>query len=190
MNSPLLSSAQGFARRVFRVADLDRMVEAGVIGEDERLELIDGEIVEMASKGNGHELVKTELNMFLGRNCPRHIRYTQEAGWRVDEITYLEPDFLIYPAALRISAVAPEAALLVIELAASSLAYDMGVKAALYARMGVRDYWVINVATRDTTIHRAPEGLAYSSIETFGPDTLLTPLYAEELAFSLDQLDL
>ena len=56
--------------RQFTIDDLDRMVEAGILGHDERVELIDGEIVAMSAKGNRHEGIKVSLTMLWGRVCP------------------------------------------------------------------------------------------------------------------------
>ncbi len=188
MNSVILSSATGFARRVFRVADVDRMVEAGVIGHDERLELIDGEIIEIAPKGIQHEWLKTDLNRHFGRTCPDGVNYTPEAGWRIDEFNYLEPDFLFYPISLRLDAVAPPKALLVIEIAASSLAYDRGVKAALYAHMGVQEYWVVNALNRETLVHRLPSPGGYGSVEAHLAEAMLQPEFIPEIAVRLGDL--
>jgi Uma2 family endonuclease len=70
----------------------------------------------------------------------------------------------------------PEDVLLLIEIAASSLAYDRGVKARLYARHGIREFWVIDADKRVTWVHTGPSGETWSSIVERGPqDALTTP---------------
>jgi len=61
MNVVATTAAEGFPRRAFTVDDISRMIEAGVIGEDEKFELIEGEIVMMAAKGVAHERIKSAL---------------------------------------------------------------------------------------------------------------------------------
>ena len=65
MNVAITRAAEGFTRRAFTVADVFRMIEAGIIDEDEQFELIEGEIVPMSPKGNQHEVIKLALNELL-----------------------------------------------------------------------------------------------------------------------------
>lgn len=67
-------------RRRFSVSDVVRMVEVGLIAEDERLEILDGEIVEMSPKGHGHEGLKGPSTRHWGRNCPAGFDFMQETG--------------------------------------------------------------------------------------------------------------
>ncbi len=181
MNTHHSSRTDGFAHRLFRVSDLDRMVEAGVIRPDERLELIGGELHEMSPKGARHEWLKTGLNRYFGKLCPEHVNFTQEAGWHIDEFTYLEPDFLFYPASLRIEEVKPSDALLVIEIADSSYNFDLGGKALLYASLGVREYWVIDAVKRETHVHLMPKPEGYAAVRAYGDDIRLDPTVMRHL---------
>src|SRR5437867_5361711 len=97
----------------------------------------------------------------------------------------LEPDIAVYPKTLfkksekGFAQLDRGEALLVIEVAASSLAYDKGLKARLYARHGVKEFWVIDANTRSTWIHTGPTGDGWSSITERGPqDALTTPALA------------
>jgi len=181
MNTLVSHRPDSFARRIFRVDDLYRMLEAGVIRPDEHLELLEGELIEMSPKGARHEWLKTGLNLYFGKRCPEGIIFTQEAGWHIDEFTYLEPDFLFYPSSLRIEEVKPADALLVIEIADSSYNFDLGIKAALYARLGVREYWVIDAAKRETHVHLMPKPDGYGAVRAYSDDIRLDPSFLREL---------
>jgi Uma2 family endonuclease len=90
------SAAEGLPRRRFTVAEVEAMVAAGVMEEDERVELIGGELVPMSPKGNQHEVVKSALIDLWIRSRPDDCRVTQETTFRLSEDTYLEPDVVIY----------------------------------------------------------------------------------------------
>jgi Uma2 family endonuclease len=175
MNTSFIHRSDGFAHRLFRVSDLYRMVEAGVIGPDERLELIRGELREMSAKGARHEWLKIGLNSYFGKQCPAGVIFAPETGWHIDEFTYLEPDFLFFPASLRIEAVKPADALLVIEVADSSYNFDLGGKALVYASLGVREYWVIDAVKRETHVHLMPKPDGYAAVRAYGEDMKLDP---------------
>ncbi|MDR3373930.1 MAG: Uma2 family endonuclease [Ancalomicrobiaceae bacterium] len=181
MNTPRFQRPDGFAVRLFRVSDLERMVEAGVIGADERLELIGGEVRQMSPKGARHEWLKIGLNQYFGKKCPENAVFATEPGWHVDEFTYLEPDFLFFSASLRIEEVKPADALLVIEIADTSLSFDLGLKAALYARLGVREYWVIDAAKRETHVHLMPKPDGYGELRAYDEAIRLEPSLMQRL---------
>jgi Uma2 family endonuclease len=182
MNTPVALRPDGIARRIFRVDDLYRMVEAGVIRPEERLELIEGEIVEMSPKGARHEWLKIGLTRYFGKACPDNVIFSQEPGWHIDAFTYLEPDFLFFPVGLRIEDVKPSDALLVIEIADTSYNFDLGAKAALYARLGVREYWVIDAAKRETHVHLMPKPDGYGAMRVYSEDLRLDPTLIRELS--------
>ncbi|MFP5076665.1 Uma2 family endonuclease [Rhizobium sp. YIM 134829] len=185
MNLAFVEPPQEVGPRLITVEEFDQMSELGIFAEEERLELVEGMILQMSAKGVPHEWLKTQLNRHFGRLTPDGVQYTQEAGWRADRYTYLEPDFLFYPATLRIDAVPPSASLLIIELASSSLSYDLGRKASLYAKLGVRDYWVIDADRRRTHVHRDPRPEGYGEIRIAMEGETLRPLLIPDLHVTL-----
>jgi Uma2 family endonuclease len=100
------------------------------------------------------------------------------------------PDLLVHPNAIATPDVRGRDALLVVEVAETSLAYDLKTKVKLYAAHGVPEYWVINASTLMTTVHTQPSGDAYTSAPEIAPDTLLVPSMVPSLAISLDALGL
>lgn len=176
--------AEGLPRRRFSVADVVRMVEMGVIREDERLEILDGEIVEMSPKGYRHEGLKGAINRLWGRNCPDGFDYMPETGLYLSDRTYLEPDFVVFRARESLKGLSGPEVLLAIEVADSSLDYDLTRKPAIYASYGVHELWVVDVARRVTHVHRRPSGDGYVDIEQVGEADRLEPVAAPS-AFAL-----
>src|SRR5437763_1770834 len=146
MSALATTAAEGFPRRAFTVEDISRMIEAGIIGEDEKLELIEGEIVMMAAKGIAHERIKSALIVAVARALPDHLTLGVEITLRLTNTVMLEPDLAVFPQELfrkstsGFAQLDPGEADLVIEVAASSLRYDKSLRAPLYARHQVREY--------------------------------------------------
>ena len=185
------SAAEGLPRRRFTVAEVEAMVAAGVMEEDERVELIGGELVPMSPKGNHHEVAKSALVDRWIRSRPDDCRLTQETTFRLSEDTYLEPDIVIYPRVSGIRGLSANNVLLVVEIADSSLRYDIGRKAALYASFGIRELWVIDAVRLTTRVFRDPAADGYRDNHDFGAGDRLVPLIAPEaFALRLDELDL
>ena len=128
------------------------MAAAGFFHEDERLEVIGGEIVPMSPKGRKDEIVRGELALEIGRRTSRHIMVVAEAQFSLADDTYVKPDILVHPRSIRTPDVRGPTALLVIEIADTSLQYDIKKRAAIYAAHGVREYWVIDTRTMVTEL--------------------------------------
>ncbi|MBO6554516.1 MAG: Uma2 family endonuclease [Roseitalea sp.] len=173
MNIRVTHAAEGLARRAFTVSEVVRMVEAGVLGRDERFELIGGEIVPMSPKGIRHEHLKQWLMEQLVRGLPDDLQTIPETTFYLSEDTFIEPDFVVYPAESGLEKLSPETCLLAIEVADSSLAYDLGRKARLYAEFAISELWVFDVNAMKVTVHRQPGDGQYRSVEGYGFDTVL-----------------
>jgi Uma2 family endonuclease len=183
-------AAEGLPRRRFTVAELEQMTAAGILAEDERIELIGGEIVPMSPKGNQHEIVKAALNVFWVPRLPSDLMMVTETTFRLTADTYLEPDFVFYPKASGIRGLTAKTARLVVEIADSSLGYDLGRKAALYASFGITELWVIDALRLVTRIHREPTPEGYRSITDLKAGDRLVPEAASALGVTLSELDL
>lgn len=188
---PTTQAADGVPRMRWTLAEFERLIEVGILTEDDRVELIQGELVPMAPKGNRHELVRDEIMNWMMERKPADLRLCSEIGWRPPGAdTYVEPDLLICPRALKGVTVAPAGVLLAIEVAHSSLRFDSTTKARLYAALGVRDYWVIDAETLKTRVHREPSADGYVSIVEVLPSETLVPFLVAPLAVRLADLDL
>jgi Uma2 family endonuclease len=177
-------------RRRWTVAEIEAAVRLGVIDEDERFELIDGDVVPMSPKGSKHESYKVSLNQFWMRRKSDRYVIAPETTLRLDDSSFLEPDFIFYDSKVKIAQLAPSNTLLAVEISDSTLAYDTGPKPRLYARHGVPALWVIDVTTLDTHVFEraGPEG--YASRRSIGPGETLQPAFAAELALKLAELPL
>ena len=190
MNAPVTRAAEGLARRAFTVADVERMVEVGLISPDERLEILGGEVVPMSPKGNRHEAIKVALALLWGRRCPQGYAYAPETGLRLDAHTYLEPDFIVFERKVALKAVKGPDVLLAVEVADSSLDYDLRRKPIIYAEHGVRELWVIDAARRVAHVHVGLAQGGYASTTVRKAPELLEPSFApREFAFALDDLE-
>jgi Uma2 family endonuclease len=190
MNIIATRAAEGFPRRSFTVAEIRRMVEAGIIAEDENFELIEGELVPMSPKGNQHEVIKAALNRILARQAPEELRLAIETSLYLDERTFVEPDLCLYPKRILPEDVKGTDVLLAIEVAGSSISYDRGLKAKIYARHGVDELWVIDAEKRESWVHRQPNSDGqWGSIEKSAPDRLLSPAALPDIAIRMADLD-
>jgi Uma2 family endonuclease len=188
---PTTQVADGVPRLRWTLAEFERLIEVGILTEDDRIELIQGELVPMAPKGNRHELVRDEIMNWMMEHKPATLRLSSEIGWRPpDADTYVEPDLLICPRSFKGVTVPPTEVLLAIEVAHSSLRFDITTKARLYAALGVRDYWVVDAQTLATRVHREPSADGYATVMSVPPSETLVPLLAAPLAIKLADLDL
>src|SRR5262245_31772080 len=188
---PTTQIADGVPRMRWTLAEFERLIEVGILTEDDRVELIQGELVPMAAKGNRHELVRDELMNWMIRRFPQTLRLSSEIGWRPPGAdTYVEPDLLICPRALKGVTVVPAEVLLAIEVAHSSLRFESTTKAKLYAALGVRDDWVVDAEALTTRVHREPAADGYASVVEVPPSETLVPLLVAPLAVKLADLDL
>jgi Uma2 family endonuclease len=184
---PTTQAAEGVPRLRWTLPEFERLGELGILTEEDRIELIEGELVPMSPKGNRHEVVRTAILNWLRRNLPNDFDLCVEPGWRVDG-SYCEPDFLIGPVGCNPTCVPPREVALLIEVADTSLKKDTTTKSSLYARASVRDYWVINARSLTTKVCRKPSARGYGSRVNVRPSRALTPLVIPSLSLRLDDL--
>lgn len=169
------------------LTEYDRMIASGAFDSTRRrrLELIRGELREMTPIGALHEVVVDQLTEWSFESLPKGkawVRVQNSIG--LEELESApEPD-LAWVARKDFSQRRPSGAdvLLVVEVAASSLAYDCGEKADLYAAAGIRDYWVVALEDRVIEVRRNPLNGRYRSLDTYAGDKELRPLLVPEVA--------
>jgi Uma2 family endonuclease len=184
-------AAEGLPRRRWSVAEIQAMVAKGIIREDERFELIGGEVVPMSPKGVRHELLKKALQQhWVPLIVGSPIDLLTETTLYVSKDEFYEPDFLFWPRSIAIKDITAATSLLIVEVADTSIGYDLGVKAPTYARLGLPEYWVVNARTLATSIHRGHGPDGYASLREAGPNELIELLQAPQLAVRLADLDL
>jgi Uma2 family endonuclease len=129
------------------------------------------------------------------RALPEHLTMGVETTLRLTNTIMLEPDLAVFPkelfrkSSVRFAQLDPGQAALVIEVAASSLAYDKGLKARLYARHRVKEFWVVDANAGTTWVHTGPSGDQWSSIVEIGPDEVLTSPALPGFSIRLGDID-
>lgn len=183
-----ISSEGPAPHRRFTVDEFEQMGAAGIIGPDERVELIAGEIYVMSPVGRFHEVLRAYLAHHWTKRAPDAVLVMPEMQLRLSDYHQPVVDIGVLPFAILPPDARGPDMLLVVEIADSSLKMDTTIKAAAYAAGGVREYWVINARTRSTLIHRDPTADGYTSITEQAPGATLTPHLAPELTIRLTDL--
>lgn len=166
----------GASLRKFTAAEYHRMGEAGIFGPDERIELIEGRVVAMPPIGDRHMSAVMALTQELTLALQRRAIVSVQNAIKLPDETEPEPDVAVLaPQPGRYAKGKPRPAdiLLLVEVADSSLDYDRGDKRALYARNGIREYWVVNLVGDQVEVCRTPTPDGYASITAVGPEGTL-----------------
>ena len=141
-------------QRLFTVDEVLQMSRAGVFEENERLELVDGVLVPMSPEGLRHRGSICELTRVLVLAYP-HMRVWVQNMLLLDVRNYRMPDFVVVDGSAW-EHPDPKDVVLVVEVAHTSLAWDLGPKARAYAAWGVGTYWVLDVVHRQLVVHERP----------------------------------
>lgn len=155
-----------------------KMAEAGVFAPDERIELIDGEMLTMAPIGGPHMSMVNRLNALLVRAVGDRGVVSVQNPVALPPASEPQPDVVILrPAAAALSAVVPGPAdvLLVIEVADTTLRYDREVKMPLYARHGIQEAWIVDLQAKRLEVYREPSPNGYKRKLELGPNDAITP---------------
>ncbi len=184
-------------RRLWTRQEYERFVRLGAFGPDDKLELIEGEIVnKMASMDTPHATTILLTTEQLRIVFPVSFQIRVQLPLAVSDHSEPEPDVAVVVGALRdYEDNHPTTALLVVEVADTSLAYDRSAKAALYARAGVGDYWLLNLNDRCLEAHRQPQampgcafGYGYAQITNYDETQTITPLAAPDASIAITDL--
>jgi Uma2 family endonuclease len=146
-------------RRKFNVDDYYRMADAGIFHEDDRVELLDGEIYEMTPIGDGHIGRVNSLTFQFIQRLNERVVVSPQNPIRLSDMSEPQPDLvLLRPRSdfYGTSKAKPEDVLLLIEIAKSSLDYDRTTKLPRYAAAGIVEVWIINLADDRLEVYRKP----------------------------------
>ncbi len=153
-----------------------RMVDAGILAESEPVELLHGVLTAMSPKSPAHSAVKTRLIAWLGPGVAAagQILRIEDPLVVPDRTSLPEPDLAVVEDGDH-TAHHPTTALLVIEVAVSSLRVDTGVKPRLFAEAGVAEYWVVDVPGHCVHTYARPDGGTYEDVGRARADQVLIP---------------
>jgi Uma2 family endonuclease len=155
-------------RHRLSVADYYRMAEVGILAPDARVELIDGEIIDMAPIGSRHNATVDQLAEILKSAAGNTVIVRAQGSISLGAFSEPEPDIaLLRRRADFYRAVQPGAAdiLLIVEVAGSSLAYDRDVKVPLYARHGIPEVWLIDLGNERLKRYLNPSRSGYALVD-------------------------
>ncbi|MCB9744147.1 MAG: Uma2 family endonuclease [Alphaproteobacteria bacterium] len=153
-------------RRRFTADEVLRMVEVGIIEEDEPIELLDGELVEMSPDGVHHVNVVRRLTRLLTSAYPPEFGIQPQCSLAAGRYDLPEPDFAVVREEGLPEDALPSAAhtVLIIEIAVTSQRRDRW-KAGLYARAGAPEYWILDVPARTLSVYKRPVEGEYTRVE-------------------------
>lgn len=180
-----------FPHHRFTVEEYHRMAEVGILQEDDRVELIDGEIIALPPIGPEHlghvNRAARRLSRLVSDGATVSIQNPIDVGLRSEP----EPDVAIL--AFREDDYAafvprPQDVLLLIEVADSSLTYDRHTKAPIYARAGVRELWIVNLIDRVIEVYREPVDGTYRSVEVVRQGDVLRPAALSNISVPVSDL--
>ena len=186
MSLPLTEFPEAF--RPLRVVEYDALIDAGVLGTSDKVELVGGVLVEMSPQSDHHIAMIILLNRLLVQQCGDAFAVGAQTPIITDEISEPEPDFSVLPMREFFGA-RPREAVLIIEVSSSSRRFDLGEKASRYAAAGYPEYWVMDVVEREVHVHRGPAADGtWSSIEVrrAGSLTAVVPPVTLDLDAVLD----
>jgi Uma2 family endonuclease len=164
--------------------EYDRMIDAGVLTTEDQVELIDGEIVIMTPQKSRHATAVQLAHIAVGRAFGEELSVRMQLPLALDPDSEPEPDIAVVTGSPRdYRDEHPATALLVLEVSDASLAFDRTVKASIYARAGITDYWLLNLVEEVLEVHRhpehstdAPRGWRYAIVERLSAREGVAPL--------------
>jgi len=179
------------AKKLFTVDEYHRMGEAGIFHPEARLELIEGEVIEMSPVGDRHIVCVNRANALFSARLAGKAMVSVQNPVRLGRYTEPQPDILLAPwrddfyASHRLSA---KDALLVIEISDSTVRYDRNRKMPLYAKAGVRELWLENLQEDLILVYRDPQPESFATSLVFERGESLSMTAFPQISFTVDEL--
>lgn len=186
MNAPIQIAE--FTRHRFTVDDARALGAAGVFEKNARIELIDGELIDMPPESPLNVDWSIALGRWLARSLSDDYAIVPGLSLVLSEWNAPKPDWWVFPAALETEAVRGPDVLLAIEQSDTSLSRDLGWKADLYAQFGLSDYWVIDLKDRSVVVHRDPSPEGYRTKRRYGSEDDVPALLIPGLVLTIPAL--
>lgn len=178
-------------RHRFTVDEYHRMGEVGILHEDDRVELILGEIIDMTPIGSPHaSCVGRMVRLFIGRLGERVFVWPHNPVVLSSD-TEPQPDLvLLRPRADDYARghPTPEAMYLVVEVADTTLAFDRRTKAPLYASRGVSDLWIVDLSGQAVEVYREPSQGRHANVKRHGRGERIAPLAFPDVPFDVSEI--
>ena len=178
-------------RRRFTVHEYHRMGQAGILGEDDRLELLDGEIVEMGPIGSRHQATVDRLNALFSSRVSESAMVRVLGPVRLAEDSEPQPDVTLLRLRDDFYGTAhpgPEDVLLLVEVSDTSTEYDREVKLPLYARHGIPEVWLVGLEAGVVEVYRSPTAQGYQEVSQLSRGQTLEAVAFPQLELTVDEV--
>jgi Uma2 family endonuclease len=178
-------------RRLFTTDEYQCMGRAGILHEDDHVELIEGEIIALAPVGPRHSGIVGRIVRALYRALGDDVQIRSQSSVRLNDYSEPEPDAVVLKARPDdYTTSLPTAAdiLLIVEVADSSLPYDRDTKLPLYARSGVAEVWLVDLQHNTVTVADTPTPTGYGSLTTLPPGGQLVPRAFPQCVLAVGEL--
>jgi Uma2 family endonuclease len=183
-------SAIAPVRHKLDVEDFHRMADAGIFGEDDRIELVDGDLIDMAPIGQCHAGIVGGLAEALFIACAGRAIVWPQNPVLLDRVNEPQPDLAVLRRRADFYATGerpgPADILLLVEVADTSLRFDQRVKLPIYARAGIPEFWIVDLKRRVLDAYRHPEGDEYREMTTHQPGDLVALALAPDIVVKLN----
>jgi Uma2 family endonuclease len=166
------------SKRLFTVSEFEQMDQAGIFRKDDRLELIDGEIFEMAPIGSRHAACVRRLQRLFAQALGERVLVDVQNPIVLHDHSEPLPDVVLLQPRADLYASGhprPSDVLLVVEVADTSLAYDQEIKIPAYARSEIPEVWVVDLQSASVHVYRLPSPAGYREMTSLQRDATLAP---------------
>lgn len=178
-------------KHAFTEEEFQKMGEAGVLPHEQRVELIQGEIVEMSPIGQQHAACVKRINFLLSRHASGYAIISVQDPLRLDDYTEPQPDLMLLKQRDDFYSAGhpgPADVLLLIEVSDSSLAYDHEIKLPLYSRCGIPEVWIVDLAAQCIEVHSEPSPQGYISVQIYGRGENVVSATCTSLSIPVDAI--
>ncbi|MBI2502504.1 MAG: Uma2 family endonuclease [Candidatus Latescibacteria bacterium] len=179
------------ARRHFKVAEYYRMAAAGIFSEDDRVELIEGEVLEMSPIGIRHAACVNRLNALFNQRAGQTAIVAVQNPIHLDDYSEPQPDLSLLKPRGDFYAQHhpnPDEILLIVEVADTSVAYDRDIKIPLYARAGIPQVWLVHLPDESVEVYAQPSAGAYRQLRHLRRGESLQAAGVPALVLQVDEL--
>ena len=189
--TPQSSSTLNLSMRRFTPAEFLALAEVGILASSDRVELLDGVIIEMAPIGDRHAGTVDIYTEILPSGVDQGTRLRVQGPLALDEHSRLYPDLMLLRRRAdyyRSRPPVPEDVLLLIEVSDSSVDYYRNEKLPRYARVGIPEVWLTILPERVIEVHTEPAGGRYTQLRTFRPGDTVSPACFPDIALSVSEI--
>lgn len=176
--------------RSLTVQDYHRMVEVGILAADERVELIEGQLYTMAAKGTAHSAAMTRIDRVLSQQLAGRALLRFQDPVQLNDFSEPEPDVAVVhidPLDYEDHHPTPAEIFWLIEVADSTLRRDRDLKAPVYGRSSIREYWILDVQERCLYVFREPGEAGYGSEQRLSEQDMIAPLAFPDCLIQVSQ---